>query len=66
MSYEIEEVESVATPPKVRVETVAETLDRKRDYLEGFLAQKPPVDPAGSASPSTPSAARRRSSSWPG
>jgi FeS assembly SUF system protein len=41
----IEEVDSVEAPPKVRVdttaETPAETLDRKKDYLEGFLAQKP-------------------------
>ncbi len=41
----IEEVDSVAAPPKVRVETLAETtsekMDRKKDYLEGFLAQKP-------------------------
>jgi FeS assembly SUF system protein len=41
----IEEVDSVEAPPKVRVEAVTETpaatLDRKKDYLEGFLAQKP-------------------------
>lgn len=37
----IEEVESVEKPPKVRVETPSETLERKKDYLEGFLAQKP-------------------------
>jgi FeS assembly SUF system protein len=37
----IEEVDSVEAPPKVRVESAAETLDRKKDYLEGFLAQKP-------------------------
>jgi FeS assembly SUF system protein len=37
----IEEVESVAPPPKARVdEAPAQTLARKRDYLEGFLAQK--------------------------
>jgi FeS assembly SUF system protein len=39
----IEEVDSVEAPPKVRVETPAETLERKKDYLEGFLAQKPPA-----------------------
>ena len=41
--YQIEEVSGVAPPPKVRVEaeTVAETFERKRDYLTGFLAQKP-------------------------
>lgn len=54
---EAEEVEGVAPPPKARVsdapvsdapvselvETpkVADTFARKRDYLEGFLAQKP-------------------------
>jgi FeS assembly SUF system protein len=41
----IEEVDSVEAPPKVRVESAAETpsatLVRKKDYLEGFLAQKP-------------------------
>jgi FeS assembly SUF system protein len=43
MSEEIkvEVVDSVPTPPKVRVETAADTLARKKDYLEGFLAQKP-------------------------
>lgn len=47
----IEEVESVSAPPKARVEdaeTPAEKLERKKDYLEGFLAQKPaPVAAAG-------------------
>jgi FeS assembly SUF system protein len=44
---EVEEVEGVAPPPKARVgdtaETpgIADTFARKRDYLEGFLAQKP-------------------------
>ncbi|KGB55224.1 SUF system Fe-S cluster assembly protein [Sphingopyxis sp. SE2] len=40
----IEEVESVQPPPKARVEdveTAPEKLERKRDYLEGFLAAKP-------------------------
>jgi FeS assembly SUF system protein len=40
----VEEVESVAAPPKARVEdaeTAPEKLERKRDYLEGFLAAKP-------------------------
>ena len=37
----IEEVDSVEAPPKARVETPVEKLDRKKDYLEGFLAQKP-------------------------
>jgi FeS assembly SUF system protein len=43
----IEEVNSVEAPPKARVESAAETpsetLARKKDYLEGFLAQKPTV-----------------------
>lgn len=37
----VEEVESVEPPPKARVESVAETFERKKDYLEGFLAQQP-------------------------
>lgn len=40
----VEEVDAVAKPPKARVEGVAETFERKRDYLEGFLAQKPRAD----------------------
>jgi len=49
MSYEVEQVEGVDTPPKARVdvETPAETLARKRDYLEGFLAQQPRGDSPG-------------------
>jgi len=40
----VEEVESVEAPPKARVadvETAPEKLERKRDYLEGFLAAEP-------------------------
>ena len=40
----VEEVKSVEAPPKARVEdaeTAPEKLERKRDYLEGFLAAKP-------------------------
>lgn len=40
----VEEVEQVTAPPKARVEDAEaanEKLERKRDYLEGFLAQKP-------------------------
>ncbi|MFM2257379.1 MAG: hypothetical protein RIQ28_1226 [Pseudomonadota bacterium] len=40
----VEEVDSVETPPRARVEEMespAEKLERKKDYLEGFLAQKP-------------------------
>jgi FeS assembly SUF system protein len=42
-----EEVTSVEAPPKVRVETAADTLARKKDYLDGFLAQTPPVAEVG-------------------
>lgn len=46
--YEVEEVEGVTPPPKARVaESVADTFERKRDYLEGFLAQQPRGDAAG-------------------
>ena len=53
---EVEEVEGVAPPPKGRVSDapvsdVVETFERKRDYLEGFLSQKPAqpaaAEPAG-------------------
>ena len=44
----VEEVDSVAPPPKARVDDAAE---RKRDYLDGFLSQKPqgasPGEPGG-------------------
>lgn len=47
-SIKIEEVEAVPPPRRARVddipepvETSAEKLERKRDYLEGFLAEKP-------------------------
>ena len=43
----IEEVESVEKPTKARVETASETFERKKDYLEGFLAQKPAAPAAG-------------------
>jgi FeS assembly SUF system protein len=54
--FAVEEVESVPMPPRAKVEdaiapfeqervdmaeTPAEKLERKRDYLEGFLAEKP-------------------------
>lgn len=45
----IEEVDHVPPPPKARVEdaeTAVEKLDRKKDYLDGFLAQKPAELPA--------------------
>jgi FeS assembly SUF system protein len=54
---ETEEVEAVEAPRKARVSDAvempnpAETFARKRDYLEGFLAEKPaapaPTEPAG-------------------
>ncbi|MEQ1539541.1 MAG: DUF59 domain-containing protein [Sphingorhabdus sp.] len=40
-NIKIEEVDSVEAPPKARVESAVETFSRKKDYLEGFLAQKP-------------------------
>lgn len=43
-AIKIEEVDSVPPPPKARVEdaeTPADKLERKKDYLEGFLSQKP-------------------------
>ena len=49
-----EEVESVETPARARVDAVEaptgevrEGFERKRDYLEGFLAQKPQGVTAG-------------------
>ncbi len=48
--FTVEEVDGVSAPPRARVddvpdspgaETAADKLDRKRDYLEGFLAQAP-------------------------
>ena len=45
--FRVEEVDGVETPPRARVEdaeTAAEKLERKKDYLEGFLAQKPQGD----------------------
>ncbi|HMT46225.1 MAG TPA: SUF system Fe-S cluster assembly protein [Novosphingobium sp.] len=50
----VEQVDSVPAPPRARVddaESPAEKLERKRDYLEGFLAEKPsgaaPGEPGG-------------------
>jgi len=37
---EVEEVAGVAPPPRARVGDAAETFERRRDYLEGFLAQQ--------------------------
>jgi FeS assembly SUF system protein len=41
---EVEEVDGVAPPPKARV---ADSFERKRDYLEGFLAQQAPAAESG-------------------
>jgi len=41
---EVEQVDSVDSPPKARVDDVRDDRDvfeRKRDYLAGFLSQKP-------------------------
>ncbi|SOB80840.1 FeS assembly SUF system protein [Sphingomonas guangdongensis] len=43
----VEEVEGVAPPPRARVEDAVEPQERKRDYLAGFLAQKPAELSAG-------------------
>ena len=48
--FEVEEVEGVQPPPRARVEDIeapADKLERKRDYLEGFLAAKPTSAGAG-------------------
>ncbi|QNM81767.1 SUF system Fe-S cluster assembly protein [Sphingomonas sabuli] len=45
---EVEEVEAVTPPPRGRVpESAGEKLDRKRDYLAGFLAGETETAPAG-------------------
>lgn len=44
-----QEVDSVEKPPKARVDSPSETVERQKDYLEGFLAQKP-----ATAAPSEP------------
>jgi FeS assembly SUF system protein len=51
----VDEVEAVAKPPKARVQDIAEPAasdePRRRDYLDGFLAEKPqgvsPGEPGG-------------------
>ena len=43
---EVEEVESVAPPPRARV---PESVARKRDYLAGFLAGETETPPAAAA-----------------
>lgn len=45
---DIEEVKAVTAPPKARVVLDDDShAERKRDYLEGFLAQKPQADAPG-------------------
>ncbi len=47
----VEEVDRVPSPPRAKVEDARESFERKRDYLAGFLAQKPqgatPGEPGG-------------------
>lgn len=49
----VEEVDSVPAPPRARVsdvESAVEKLERKRDYLSGFLAETPaPAGPTTAA-----------------
>jgi FeS assembly SUF system protein len=48
--FTVEEVDSVAAPPRASVEAAespADKLERKRDYLEGFLSEKPHSVAAG-------------------
>lgn len=40
-------VDDIPEPPETSAETPAEKLERKRDYLEGFLAEKPQGVSAG-------------------
>ena len=54
-NYRIEEVDGASPPPRARVgdvEAASDKLERKRDYLEGFLQEKPegtnPGEPGGS------------------
>ncbi|MDP3906312.1 SUF system Fe-S cluster assembly protein [Novosphingobium sp.] len=42
--FTVEEVAAVTAPPRAKVDDIeapADKLERKRDYLEGFLAAKP-------------------------
>ena len=52
--FVVEEIDAAPTPPRALVEDAeapTEKLERKKDYLEGFLAQKPegvaPGEPGG-------------------
>jgi hypothetical protein len=48
---DVDEVDAVRKPPRARVdlETPAETFERKRDYLSGFLSEQPAEVPVGGA-----------------
>jgi FeS assembly SUF system protein len=53
-NFAVEQVDAVETPPRARValdepaaETPAVTPPRERDYLDGFLSQKPQSDAPG-------------------
>lgn len=49
-AFSVEEVEAVAPPPRARVgdaETASDKLGRKKDYLEGFLQERPQDVQAG-------------------
>jgi FeS assembly SUF system protein len=57
---ETETVEGAAKPPRARVSdaqdagtALPESVERKRDYLEGFLKQPPQDEPAGAPGGST-------------
>lgn len=46
-AFTVEQVDAAPAPPRARVddaEAPADKLERKRDYLEGFLAEKPQAD----------------------
>jgi FeS assembly SUF system protein len=43
----VEEVDAVPPPPKARVEDAREGFERKKDYLAGFLGEKPAAPVAG-------------------
>jgi len=42
-----EEVDAVPAPPRARVEDAAQPAPHRADYLEGFLAARPPEQPSG-------------------
>lgn len=56
-NFQIEQVDAAPAPPRARVddavapdpaiESAADKLERKRDYLEGFLAEQPRGDEPG-------------------